>query len=53
MENNKTHIASAELMQAVYKNAKMGSDALVTIIGKTKDAKLRQELTDQLEIEYR
>lgn len=49
MENNKTHTASAELMQAVYKNAKMGSDALVTIIGKTKDAKLRQELTDQLE----
>lgn len=49
MENNNNHAASAELMQAVYKNAKMGSEAIVNIIGKTKDAKLRQELTDQLE----
>ncbi len=52
MENNKTHNAAKELMQAVYKNAKMGSEAVTTIIGKTKDAKLREELTSQLESYY-
>jgi len=39
-------------MRAVYKNAKMGSEAVTTIIGKTKDARLREELTSQLESYY-
>ena len=52
MENSKMNNAAQELMQAVYKNAKMGSDAVTTIIGKTKDAKLREELTSQLESYY-
>ena len=52
MENSKMNNAAKELMQAVYKNAKMGSDAVTTIIGKTKDAKLREELTSQLESYY-
>jgi len=52
MENNKNHDAAKELMRAVYKNAKMGSEAVTTIIGKTKDARLREELTSQLESYY-
>ena len=52
MENSKMNNAAQELMQAVYQNAKMDSDAVTTIIGKTKDAKLREELTSQLESYY-
>lgn len=52
MENKKPKNAAEELMQAVYKNAKMGSEAVTTIIGKTKDAKMREELTSQLESYY-
>ena len=49
MEKKKTNIPGEELMQAVYKNAKMGSDAVTAVIEKTKDAALRGELTSQLE----
>ena len=52
MENHKIKNAGEELMQAVYKNAKMGSDAITGVIEKTKDAELRRELTSQLESYY-
>ena len=52
MKSNKSQNPAEELLQAVYKNAKMGSDAVTTMIGKTKDAKLREELTSQLESYY-
>ena len=52
MENHKIKNAGEELMQAVYKNAKMGSDAITGVIEKTKDAELRRELTNQLESYY-
>jgi hypothetical protein len=52
MENKKAHTTEEELMQAVYKNAKMGSDAVTSVIEKTKDAELRRELTSQLESYY-
>jgi hypothetical protein len=49
MENRKNRTPGEELLQAVYKNTKMGSDAVTEVIEKTKDAKLRSELTSQLE----
>ena len=52
MENKKHKTPGEELMQAVYKNAKMGSDAVTCVIEKTKDAELRRELTSQLESYY-
>lgn len=52
MEKQISIDSAKELMQAVYKNAKMGSEALTTVIGKTKDARLREELTSQLESYY-
>lgn len=52
MEKKKTQTPGEELMQTVYKNAKMGSDAVTAVIEKTKDALLRRELTSQLESYY-
>ncbi len=52
MENKKKKVPGEELLQAVYKNAKMGSDAVTEVIEKTKDAQLRSELTSQLESYY-
>ena len=52
MENKKIGVPGEELMQAVYKNAKMGSDAVTSVIERTKDAELRRELTSQLESYY-
>ena len=52
MENKKKKPAGEELLQAVYKNAKMGSDAVTEVIERTKDATLRSELTSQLESYY-
>lgn len=52
MENKKKKTPGEELLQAVYKNAKMGSDAVTEVIERTKDAKLRSELTSQLESYY-
>ena len=52
MENKKSKHPEEALMQAVYKNAKMGSEAVTTVIGKTKDAHMREELTSQLESYY-
>jgi len=52
MENKKLKTPGEELMQTVYKNAKMGSDAVTNVIEKTKDAELRRELTSQLESYY-
>jgi len=52
MEKKKTQMPGEELLQTVYKNVKMGSDAVTAIIEKTKDANLRRELTSQLESYY-
>jgi hypothetical protein len=52
MENKKKKTPGEELLQAVYKNAKMGSDAVTEVIERTKDANLRNELTSQLESYY-
>lgn len=52
MENKHNQNPAEELMQAVYKNVKMGEEAVTTVIGKTKDAGMRQELTNQLESCY-
>ena len=52
MENKKKKTLGEELLQAVYKNAKMGSDAVTEVIERTKDANLRNELTSQLESYY-
>ena len=52
MENKHSQNPSEELMQAVYKNVKMGAEAVTTVIGKTKDAHMREELTGQLETCY-
>ena len=41
-----------ELLCYIYKNVKMGSEAVTTVIEKTKDANLRRELTSQLESYY-
>lgn len=49
MENNNEKNPGEELLQAVYKNAKMGKETLTTVIGKTKNEKVRAELTSQLE----
>lgn len=49
MENNNGKNPGEELLQAVYKNAKMGKETLTTVIGKTKNEKVRAELTSQLE----
>ena len=52
MENKKQKTPGEELMQAVYKNTKMGSDTITNVIERTKDAELRRELTSQLESYY-
>jgi hypothetical protein len=52
MDKKKAHTPGEELMQTVYKNVKMGSDAVTSVIEKTKDANLRHELTSQLESYY-
>ena len=52
MENKKKKTPGEELLQSVYKNAKMGSDAVTEVIERTKDAHLRSELTSQLESYY-
>ena len=49
MENNNGKNPGEELLQAVYKNAKMGKETLTTVIGKTKNEQVRAELTSQLE----
>lgn len=38
-----------EFLQDLYKNACMGTDSVTTVLGKTKDEKLRCELTAQLD----
>ena len=38
-----------ELLQEVYKSVCMGTDSVTTILGRTKDVGLRQELTAQLD----
>ena len=37
-----------ELLCYIYKNVKMGSDSIVTLMPKVKDASFREALTDQL-----
>lgn len=39
---------STEILCYVYKNAKMGSEAIITLMPKVRDKKLREALTDML-----
>ncbi len=48
-EKQKKTNPDEELLQEMYKNACMGTDSVTTILGKTKDEKLRCELTAQLD----
>ena len=48
-EKQKKTNPDEELLQELYKNACMGTDSVTTILGKTKDEKLRCELTAQLD----
>ena len=48
-EKQKKTNPDEELLQEMYKNACMGTDSVTTILGKTKDEKLRCERTAQLD----
>ena len=41
---------TATLLQAIYKNVKMASDSILTLMPKVKDSKLKNDLTVQLSV---
>jgi hypothetical protein len=41
---------TAELLEAVYKNVKMASDSILTLMPKVKDERLKQDMTTQLSV---
>lgn len=43
-----TETATADLLQAVYKNLKMATDSILNVMPKVKDEKLKHEMTVQL-----
>ena len=49
MMEKKHASASAEMLDKMYKNVKMGSDSMVNILSKVKDQGLKAELTSQLD----
>ena len=49
MMEKKHASASAEMLDKMYKNVKMGSDSMVNILSKVKDQGLKAELTTQLD----
>lgn len=49
MNSTATH-ATATLLQAVYKNVKMGGDSLLTLMSKAKDEELKSAMTVQLSV---
>lgn len=49
MMENKHASVSAEMLDKMYKNVKMGSDSMVNILSKVKDTNLKAELTNQLD----
>lgn len=44
-----TNFATKSLLDAVYKNVKMGSESIIDLIPKVSDQNMRDELTKQLE----
>lgn len=52
MEKKRKNAPSEELMRTVYRNAKMGSEAISAVIGRAGDAHFREELTGMLESHY-
>lgn len=48
-EKEKKNNPSEGLLQEIYKSVCMGTDSVTTILGRTKDAALRTELTAQLD----
>lgn len=48
MDTVKTKTATADLLQAVYKNVKMASDSILNVMPKVKNEKLKHEMTVQL-----
>lgn len=44
------HTATAELLNAIYKNVKMASESLLTLMPKVKDEKLKNDMTVQLSV---
>lgn len=46
---NNAEIATKKLLDAVYKNVKMGSDSIIDLMPKVSDQNMRDELTHQLE----
>ena len=49
MDKQKKTNPNEELLQEMYKSVCMGTDSVTTILGRTKDEKLRCELTAQLD----
>ena len=45
-----TQTAAAELLNAIYKNVKMASESLLTLMPKVKDEKLKSDMTVQLSV---
>lgn len=41
---------TAQVLEAVYKNVKMASDSILTLMPKVKDARLKQDMTTQLSV---
>ena len=48
MANTVAHPTTATLLDAVYKNVKMASDALITLMPKVKDDMLKGDMTRQI-----
>ncbi|MBE6534911.1 MAG: hypothetical protein E7678_08130 [Ruminococcaceae bacterium] len=44
-----TNAATLKLLEAMYKNVRMGADSIIDIMPKVADEKLREELTSELE----
>ena len=44
-----TNAATLSLLEAMYKNVRMGADSIIDIMPKVADEKLREELTSELE----
>ena len=50
MEQTAQTTATADLLNAIYKNVKMASDALLNLMPKVKDEKLKNDMTVQLSV---
>ena len=46
---NENNAATLSLLEAIYKNVRMGADSIIDIMPKVADEKMRSELTSELE----